>query len=143
MTMRFCVIDGRGGGLGKRLIQELHDTVVPTHEIIALGMNEAAAAAMKHAGASQVWIGERAIRQTLPTADVILASLNVVLPGSMLGEVTPGIAEAVLKARARKLLLPLNRERVEIMGTDGCRLERVIEQTIQRIRTLLQSTALI
>lgn len=137
--MRFCVIDGRGGGLGRRLIQELLGTVAPTHEIIALGMNEAAAAAMKHAGASQVWIGERAIQQTVPTADVILASLNVVLPGSMLGEVTPGIADAVLRARARKLLLPLNREQVEVMGMDGCKLERLIEQTIQRIHALLRS----
>ena len=51
--MRVCVIDGRGGGLGKRVIQGLLAHVGESHEIIALGTNEAATKAMKQAGASQ------------------------------------------------------------------------------------------
>ena len=53
---------------------------------------------------------------TLPTVDVIVTSLNLVLPGAMLGEVTPEIVHAILGARATKVLLPLNRARVEIVG---------------------------
>ena len=72
--MRLCVIDGRGGGLGKRLIEGLLVLVGEAHEIIALGTNETATKAMKRAGATQSWTGERHIKQTVPTADVILAS---------------------------------------------------------------------
>ncbi|MGQ0811206.1 MAG: DUF3842 family protein [Nitrospiraceae bacterium] len=138
--MRLCVIDGRGGGIGRRLVQELRcGGLDPSHEIIALGTNAAAAAAMLHAGATHVSIGEQAIVRIVPTVDVILASLNVILPGAMLGEVTFGIAHAVLKAPGRKLLLPLNRERVEVVGAEDRTLESLIGHTLQRVRTLLQT----
>jgi len=83
---------------------------------VALGTNTVAAAAMKQAGAMQVGVGPRAIADTLPTVDVIVTSLNLVLPGTLLGEVTPDIVHAILGARAMKVLLPLNRARVEIVG---------------------------
>ena len=73
---------------------------------------------------------------------MILASLNVVLPGAMLGEVTPGIADAILRAPGRKLLLPINRAKVEVMGVECRTLESVIQHTLQRVRTLLNVTAL-
>ena len=49
--MRVCVIDGRGGGLGSRLVSGLRDTLHLDCQILALGTNLAAAAAMKEAGA--------------------------------------------------------------------------------------------
>lgn len=140
--VRVCVIDGRGGGLGKRLIQGLLVHVGESHEIIALGTNEAATKAMKQAGASQSGTGEQRIKQTVPTVDVILASLNLVLPGAMLGEVTPGIAYAILGAPGRKLLLPLNRARVEVVGAEALTLENLIGRTMRRVQVLLQSSAL-
>ena len=114
--MRVCVIDGRGGGLGSRLVAGLQSELGQAHHIVALGTNNVAAAAMKQAGASQVGVGPRAIVGTLPSVDVIVASLNLVLPGAMLGEVTPEIVQAILGARATKVLLPLNRAHVEIVG---------------------------
>jgi len=140
--VRVCVIDGRGGGLGKRLIQGLLVHVGESHEIIALGTNEAATKAMKQAGASQSGTGEQRIKQTVPTVDVILTSLNLVLPGAMLGEVTPGIAYAILGAPGRKLLLPLNRARVEVVGAEALTLESLIGRTMRRVQVLLQSSAL-
>ncbi len=139
--MRLCVIDGRGGGLGKRLIQSLLVHVDESHEIIALGTNEAATEAMKQAGASRSGTGELHIRQTVPTVDVILASLNVVLPGAMLGEVTPGIAHAILGAPGRKLLLPLNRAHVEVVGSEALTLESLIGCTMRRVQVLLKSAS--
>jgi len=135
-----CVIDGRGGGLGKRLIQGLRGHVGAPHEIIALGTNETATKAMKQAGASQSGTGEQCIKQTVPTVDVILASLNLVLPGTMLGEVTPGIARAILGAPGRKLLLPLNRAQVEVVGAETLTLENLIGCTMRRVRVLLKSS---
>ena len=137
--MRVCVIDGRGGGLGSRLVAGLQSELGLAHNIVALGTNRVAAAAMKQAGATQVGVGPRAIADTLPTVDVIVSSLNLVLPGAMLGEVTPEIVRAILGARATKVLLPLNRARVEIVGAEACTLEILITESLSRVRSLVSS----
>ena len=137
--MRVCVIDGRGGGLGSRLVIGLQSELGQGHSIVALGTNTAAAAAMKQAGATQVGVGSRAMADLLPTVDVILTSLNLVLPGAMLGEVTPEIVHAILGARATKVLLPLNRARVEIVGAGPCTLDALITQSLSRVRILVSS----
>ena len=137
--MRVCVIDGRGGGLGSRLVAGLQSELGLAHNIVALGTNRVAAAAMKQAGATQVGVGPRAIADTLPTVDVIVSSLNLVLPGAMLGEVTPEIVRAILGARATKVLLPLNRARVEIVGSGTYTLEALITQSLLRVRSLVSS----
>jgi Domain of unknown function (DUF3842) len=137
--MRVCVIDGRGGGLGSRLVTGLQSELGQDHHIVALGTNTAAAAAMKQAGAAQVGVGSRAMADMLPTVDVIITSLNLVLPGAMLGEVTPEIVHAILGARATKVLLPLNRARVEIVGAKPCTLETLITQSVSRVRSLVSS----
>jgi hypothetical protein len=94
---------------------------------------------MKQAGATQVGVGSHAMADMLPTVDVILTSLNLVLPGAMLGEVTPEIVHAILGARATKVLLPLNRARVEIVGAGPCTLDALIMQSLSRVRVLVSS----
>lgn len=138
-----CVIDGRGGGLGSRLVAGLQSELGLAHHIVALGTNTVAAAAMKHAGATEVGVGPRAISDTLPTVDVIVTSLNLVLPGALLGEVTPEIVRAILGARATKVLLPLNRARVEIVGSRAYTLEALITQSLSRVRSLVSSVQLV
>src|SRR4029077_2718411 len=137
--MRVCVIDGRGGGLGSRLVTGLQSELGQGHHIVALGTNMVAAATMKQAGATQVGVGSRAMADMLPTVDVIVTSLNLVLPGTLLGEVTPEIVHAILGARATKVLLPLNRARVEIVGAEDCTLETLIAQSLSRVRSLVSS----
>ena len=109
------------------------------HKIVALGTNTVAAAAMKQAGATQVGVGPRAIADTLPTVDVIVTSLNLVLSGAMLGEVTPEIVHAILCARATKVLLSLNRARVEIVGSGAHTLKVLITQSLSRVRSLVNA----
>lgn len=135
--MRVCVIDGRGGGLGSRLVAGLRSELGLAHSIVALGTNRVAAAAMKEAGAAQVGVGPRAIAETVPTVDVIVTSLNLVLSGAMLGEVTPEIVHAILEARATKVLLPLNRVRLEIVGAGSGTLDALIAQSLSRVRSLV------
>ena len=137
--MRVCVIDGRGGGIGSRLVAGLLSELGQAHNIVALGTNIVAAEAMKQAGATQVGVGPRAIADTLPTVDVIVTSLNLVLSGAMLGEVTPEIVHAILGARATKVLLPLNRARVEIVGAGACTLVALITQSLSRVRSLVST----
>lgn len=133
------MIDGRGGGLGSRLVAGLQSELGLAHHIVALGTNNVAAEAMKQAGAVQVGVGSQAIAGTLPSVDVIVASLNLVLPGAMLGEVTPEIVQAILGARATKVLLPLNRVRLEIVGAGACTLEALITESLSRVRSLVNS----
>jgi hypothetical protein len=137
LKKRICVIDGRGGGLGQRLVTGLCLHLGHTHDIIGLGINRAAAAAMERAGATRVAAGAQAIVQTVPTVDVILGSLNVVLPGTMLGQVTQDIAAAVLSARAKKVLLPVNRSQVEVVGAEAQTLDRLIAHSVQRVRSIV------
>lgn len=131
-----CVIDGRGGGLGCRLVSGLRATLDPDCQIVALGTNAVAAEAMGHAGAEQTAAGTEAIVAIVPTADVIVASLNMVLPGAMLGEVTPEVVRMILEAKAKKVLLPLNRARVEIVGTEDRTLDMLIAQALSRVVSL-------
>jgi hypothetical protein len=98
-----------------------------------------AADAMKQAGAFSMGVGGRAIAQTVPTVDVIVASLNLVLPGSMLGEVTSDIVQAILNARAKKVLLPVNRALVEVVGTEDQTLETLITRSLSRVASLVAS----
>lgn len=141
--MRVCVIDGRGGGLGSRLVAGLQTELGQAHHIVALGTNTVAAEAMKQAGAAEVGVGSRAIAETVPTVDVIVTSLNLLLPGAMLGEVTPEISRAILGARAKKVLLPVNRAQLEIMGVEGRTLESLIDQAILRVCAHLQTASLV
>ncbi len=135
-----CVIDGRGGGLGSRLVAGLRSELGHAHNILALGTNRVAAEAMKRAGATQVGVGPRAIADTLPTVgDVIVTSLNLVLPGALIGEVTPEVVHAILGARATKVMLPLNRTRLEIVGAGSWTLEALITQSLSRVRSLVSS----
>jgi hypothetical protein len=138
--MRVCVIDGRGGGLGRRLVAGLQTELGPQHMIVALATNAVAAEAMKQAGACSIGVGGRAIAHTVPTVDVIVTSLNLVLPGSMLGEVTPNIVRAILTARAKKVLLPVNRASVEVVGTENQTLDALIARSLAHVTSLVAST---
>jgi hypothetical protein len=135
--VRICIVDGRGGGLGSRLVEHLVAAVGHTHEIFGVGTNRAAAEAMAEAGATQVVVGEWAMMRTIKEADFILGSLSIVCAGSFLGEVTHDVASAILQAPGRKLLLPLNRLGVEVIGVNSPTLEPLIIQAVQRVKTML------
>ncbi|MCP9473218.1 MAG: DUF3842 family protein [Nitrospira sp.] len=131
--MRVCVIDGQGGGLGKLLVSRLRGALGERHAVVASGTTSAAARAMREAGAVYVSVGQSAIVDTLPTVDVIVGTLNLVLPGAMGGEITPAVAHAILNAKAKKVLLPLNGAHVEIVGTEECTLHALIARSLARV----------
>ncbi len=138
--MRVCVIDGRGGGLGSRLVAGLRATLGVNCQILGLGTNLAAAEAMREAGAEHVASGVDAISKTVPTVDVIVASLNMILPGAMLGEVTSEVSKTILEAKAKKVLLPLNRVQIEIVGTEGRTMDVLIDECLSRVRIAVRAT---
>ena len=113
---KICVIDGQGGGIGSTIVKRLRETYGERLDIIALGTNAIATAQMMKARANRGATGENAIRVTTASADVIIGPLSIILVDAMMGEVTAGIARAVCTSPAKKYLLPLTQEHVEIVG---------------------------
>jgi len=128
---RIGVIDGQGGGIGSAVIKKLKDHFGESVEIVALGTNAIATAQMLKARANRGASGENAIIQTVRKLDVIVGPIGIVLAHAMMGEVTPSIAEAVVNSLARKFLVPLSRENIEIIGISPIPLPPLIDSLIQ------------
>ena len=129
--IRICVIDGQGGGIGSAVIKKLKDLFGETVEIIALGTNAIATAQMLKARANRGASGENAIVQTTKKVNIIIGTVSIILAHSMMGEVTPKIAEAVAGSPAKKLLIPLTQENVEIVGLPSTPLPHLIDALIE------------
>jgi NAD(P)-dependent dehydrogenase (short-subunit alcohol dehydrogenase family) len=137
--MRICVIDGQGGGIGAALIKRLKEVYQEEVEVIALGTNAVATAQMMKARANRGASGENAIVRTIASADVILGPLSIVLANSMMGEVTPRMAEAIASAPAPKILLPLTQEKVQIVGLTPEPLPHLVEKMVsEKLKELLR-----
>jgi NAD(P)-dependent dehydrogenase (short-subunit alcohol dehydrogenase family) len=137
--VRICVIDGQGGGIGAAIIKRLKEVYREEHEVIALGTNAVATAQMTKARANRGASGENAIVRTVPTVDVILGPLSIVLANSMMGELTPRMAEAVSSSPAPKILLPLTQERVEIAGLVPEPLPHLVDKIVsERLKEYLR-----
>ena len=135
--MRICVVDGQGGGIGSTIIRKVKEMVEETAEIVALGTNAIATAQMLKAKANRGASGENAIVRTAPSADLIIGPIGIVMAHAMMGEVTPKMAEAISASPAKKLLLPLTQENVEIVGASLLPLPRLIETMIEKNLTAI------
>ena len=114
--MKIVVIDGQGGRLGKLLVEAVKDRI-PQAEVLAVGTDGIATATMQKAGADYVATGENPVVRGVMDADVVLGPLGIVVAHSILGEVTPRIAEAVGGCRGKKILIPMNSCGVSVAGT--------------------------
>ena len=130
--IKFCVIDGQGGGIGATIIKRLREKFGDATEIVALGTNAIATSQMLKAKANRGASGENAIVRTVRQVDLIIGPVGIVIANSMMGEVTPKMAEAVAASDAKKLLLPLIQENVEIVGTAGIPLPLLIDELIEK-----------
>ncbi|MDH7578659.1 MAG: DUF3842 family protein [Bacillota bacterium] len=116
--MKIAVVDGQGGGIGKVITGQIRKELPPETEIIALGTNAIATSLMLKAGANEGASGENAVIQSVKDVDLIVGSLGIILAHSMQGELTPGMAEAIAKSRAKKILLPLTPVQVKVVGME-------------------------
>jgi len=131
------VIDGQGGGIGAVIIKRLREAFGEEVEIIGLGTNAMATGAMLKAGANRGASGENAIVQTVEKVDLILGTTGIILAHSMMGELTPTMAEAIASSPAMKCLLPLRMPEVEIIGAPKEPLPHLIDQLVKRIREII------
>ncbi len=135
---KVCVIDGQGGGIGATIIKKLRERFEERIEIIALGTNAIATAQMLKARANKGASGSNAIVHTVKKADVIIGSIGIIMPQAMMGEVSPLMAEAVCSADAKKILLPLTQENVEIVGVSGLPLPQLVDELLNKHLVFIQ-----
>jgi hypothetical protein len=128
---RICVIDGQGGGIGSAVIKILKQSFEERIDIIALGTNAVATANMLKARANRGASGENAMVQSVKHADIIIGPISIIMAQSMLGELTPKMATAIASCRAKKILIPLSQENVEVVGVSQIPLPRLIETMIK------------
>ena len=128
------VMDGQGGGIGKAIIKRLREAFGEKVEILALGTNSVATSQMMKSGANRGATGENAIIKMAPEVDIIIGPLAIIMANSMMGEVTPGISQAISSSKALKILIPLTQERVEIIGVSSEPLPHLIDQGIELIK---------
>ena len=134
-----CVIDGQGGGIGSAIIKKLKEYFEESIDVTALGTNAIATAQMLKARANRGASGENAIVHTVKKADAVIGPVGIIMAHAMMGEVTPKIAEAVSSCPAKKLLLPLSQENLEIVGLSSAPLPHLIDALIQEnLRNILK-----
>ena len=134
-----AVIDGQGGGIGSTIIKRLREVLTEDVEVIGLGTNAMATGAMLKAGANKGASGENAIVQTVRKVDIITGTFSIVLANSMMGELTPKMAEAIASTPAIKCLLPLRIPDVEIIGAAKEPLPHLVEQLVKRIQQIISA----
>lgn len=131
--MLIAVVDGMGGGLGAQIISQLIHCKISKSNIIALGTNAMATSNMLKPGGIRGATGENAVKVSIRNADIIVGPIGIVMPNSLMGEITPAIAEAVMGAQARKILVPVTQNHVEIMGLDNQPLAVLIKEAIGKV----------
>ena len=132
-----AVIDGQGGGIGSTIIKRLREVLGEEVEVIGLGTNAMATGAMLKAGANKGASGENAIVQTVNTVDIITGTIGIVLANSMMGELTPRMAEAIASSPIKRCLLPLKIPELEIIGAPKEPLPHLVDQLVKRIQEIL------
>jgi len=131
---KIAVVDGQGGGIGSLIVKRLRDEFGDKIDILALGTNAAATSAMMKSRSNKGATGENAITWNVNRVNMIIGPLSIALPNAMLGELTPKMAEAILSSDAKKILLPLNQEGVDLIGVEKEPLPHMIEKIIETVR---------
>ena len=117
--MKVVVIDGQGGNIGKRIVEEIKANGIQS-EVMVIGTNSTATAAMMKGGADIGATGENPVVLASRDADIIIGPIGIIMADSMYGEITPKMAESVGASKARKILIPINKC-VTVAGVDESR----------------------
>ena len=130
--MNILVIDGMGGGIGKAVIEHLKNGFNGI-EITAVGTNSIATSAMIKAGAKYGATGENAIVFNCKKADFIIGVTGIVFANAMHGEISPKMAEAVSSSPAHKILLPIDKCNVSVLGVTDKPVQSYISEITAKI----------
>jgi hypothetical protein len=131
--MNILVIDGMGGGIGKAIIEHIKNEL-NNLEITAVGTNSIATSAMLKAGANYGATGENAVVFNCTKADFIIGVIGIIFANAMHGEISPKMAEAVSSSAAHKILLPIDKCNVSVLGVADKPVQSYIGDITQKIK---------
>jgi hypothetical protein len=134
-NLRIAVIDGQGGGIGRALVEKIKEGI-PKATVLALGTNSMATGQMLRAGADEGATGENAIVHNVSNVDIITGVIAVLNANSLMGELSPKMAEAIGASSAFKVLLPVNRCGIHVVSVAEAPLAVHIENAVSAIRKL-------
>lgn len=134
--MKIVIIDGQGGKMGQSVIAQLKKSHAELR-ITAIGTNSIATSAMLKAGADAGATGENPVIVASRDADIIIGPIGIVIADSLLGEITPVMAEAIGKSRAYKILIPVNKCNHYVVGCENLTLSESIVLVIKQVENLL------
>ncbi len=72
-------------------------------------------------------------------ADLIVGPLGIVIADSMLGEITPSMAVAVGRSRAKRILIPMNHCDNIVAGMTDLSVNRLIQSALEEIKKITSS----
>ena len=142
--MTIIVLDGQGGGIGRAIITALLPKLPEGVQLLCVGTNAMATAAMLKAGAQRGATGENAVRWAAKNADILLAPIALVLKDSMMGEITGDMAAsvgttpltrtlpAVGSSSAVRILIPTERCGTHVAGAQGVSMQTLVEDAAQQ-----------
>ncbi len=131
--MRIAVVDGQGGGIGRAIVEKLRAALTNV-EIVALGTNSAATGQMLRAGADDGATGENAIVHNMKSVDIVVGVIAIINANSMMGELSPKMAQAIGESRAFKVLLPINRCNIHVVSVEEVPLSVHLDNAVKTIR---------
>ncbi len=130
------VIDGQGGKMGAALTSQLKSQL-PEARVIAVGTNSTATTAMLKAGADAGATGENPVVVNCAHADIVAGPMGIITANALYGEITPKMAAAVSESAAQKLLIPVNRCSVTVVGVEELPLNDYVRLAAQKAKEIL------
>lgn len=134
-----AIVDGKGGGLGRGMAEAIVSLKRDDIEIIALVTNSHATANMLKGGAGSGASGPNAICHMASKVDILAGPMAILVANSMMGEITPLIASEIASSPAQKLLMPVNRCGINVVGTREDGIKNLLNVFKKDILTLIDN----
>ena len=136
--MKVVVIDGQSGRMGQLLIDRMRNAGLSC-EILAIGTNALATAAMLKAGADAGATGENPVLVACRTADIIAGPIGILSADSLLGEITPAMAVAIGQADACRILIPMNKCENMVAGVSSLSTTELIQDAVSKVAQFINN----
>ena len=134
--MKILVIDGQGGRLGRKLVENIRKTC-PDAEIMAVGTNSIATENMMNSNcATALATGENAVVVACRSAQIIVGPVGIATADAMMGEISPAMANAVASSPSYRVLIPMNLCNTYIAGAVSGS-SAILEEAVKHIKSLI------